>query len=63
MYLVGKVKRVIDAETVAWEAVRLCLTLRGAENRCPTANFFYLKIGFKALPADAEPIFPKLVKE
>jgi len=63
MYLVGKVKRVIDIDTVAWEAVRICLTRRSAERHCITAGFFYIKIGFKALKPDAKVVHPRMAAE
>lgn len=60
MYLIGKVKRVIDIDTVAWEAVRICMTRRAAEKHCVTAGFFYIKIGFKPLKTDAKAVHPRL---
>lgn len=59
MYLIGKVKTVIDGNTVAWDPVRLCLTRRGAEKHCQTVEYFYLRIGFRALSDNPKMVFPR----
>lgn len=62
MYLIGKVKTVIDGNTVAWDPVRLCLTRRGAEKHCPTLECFYIEdVGFKPIPENPKMIFPRAV--
>jgi len=63
MYLIGKVKSVVDGQTVAWDPVRLCMTRHGAEKHCPTMEYFHLRIGFKKVDDKAEPVFPRRIKE
>ncbi len=59
MYLVGKVKKIFDGQTVAWEMSSIRLTRRGAVKDCTTENHFFIKARFGIQIPDVETIFPK----
>jgi hypothetical protein len=59
MYLVGKVKKVIDGQTVAWDVVAVTRTRKGAVKACEDVEHFFMKVGFGPVGPDVQTIFPK----